>query len=461
MIRFFGFFVSITLFSCSASQAQEDPLKRRASLGIAMQTVTDSIAEARGVSETKGVFISLVVEDGTADLIGLQAHDILLTINDVEVNSIRAVTHEIDKYREGDLLRLKYLRNGRLKNGKAKAMARPMETSEFADVMYGSFSYDGNQIRTIMHYPKNRKKPPVVFYIQGYACQSIDLAYFPDYPTRKLIDDWVKAGYAVYRMEKPGMGDNQCKKGCFNINVEEEVAAFREGYKNLNQLSDIDNQNIFLFGHSIGGIIAPLLASEFDPKGVITYGTVVKSWYEYLLELTRVQGVLFHLSDIEIETNIRNVTPFWYDLLVAQKSNEELLENPETYQMLEDEGTLQSFKDGLFMERHYTYWTSIQNLQMASEWSKVNSHVLALYGEFDIQALNADHIYAIERIVNEKNPEKATAKVIKGADHGFVRFDSFEENVTVLNENAYGDYARSHYHSGVAESTISWMNDRL
>lgn len=447
----------ITLLSTCIS-AQEVVLERRAALGLRLSQVNDSIAKANGLDETKGVYVSNVLEGTTADKVGIKVADIITQLNGIDINSTQDIVTEIGQYRNGDKLEVVLYRNGKRLVAKGIAQARPMEQSDLAKVEYNSVSYKGNQLRTILHLPKGVQKAPVVFFIQGYPCQSVDLAYSPQQPTRKLIDDWVAAGYAVYRIEKPGMGDSKSEKNCFDINFLEEVEVFRNGYMDLQNKPQIDADNIFLFGHSIGGIVAPLIASEFKPKGVMTYGTLVNTWFEYMQELTRVQGLYFNRSDIEIEADIRNATPFWYELLVAQKSNEEILQNKEIYKLLEQEGTLESFKNDQFIHRHYTYWASIQNLVLSMEWAKVNSHVLALYGEFDIEALNPDHIYAIERIVNRHHPNRAEAKVIKEADHGFVRFQSMEEKVEVMNKGLYWTYMPNHYHKGVGESTINWMN---
>ncbi|MAY83508.1 MAG: hypothetical protein CMP59_05170 [Flavobacteriales bacterium] len=454
--------ISILLFAISllstCLSAQEDKLNRRAALGLRLSQVNDSIAKVNGLNKPQGVYVISVLEGTTADKVGIKEADIITQLNGSIINSIQDIVTEIGRYRSGDKLEVVLYRNGKRLETKGIAQARPMEQSDLAEVIYSSVSYKGNQLRTILHLPKGKEKAPVVFFIQGYPCQSIDLAYSPQQPTRKLIDDWVAAGYAVYRIEKPGMGDSKSDKNCFDIDFLEEVEVFRNGYKDLQKKPQIDPENIFLFGHSIGGIVAPLIASEFQPKGVMTYGTLVNTWFEYMQELTRVQGLYFNLSDIEIEADIRNATPFWYELLVAQKSNEEILQNEEIYKLLEEEGTLESFKNGQYIHRHYTYWTSIQNLVLSTEWSKVNSHVLAIYGEFDVEALNPDHIYAIERIVNRHHPNRATAKLIKEADHGFVRFQSMEEKIEVMNNGQYWAYMANHYHKGVGETTINWMN---
>lgn len=450
----------IPLFLCLVltSFTQDLVLPQRSSLGILMHPMNDSITRANGLTTGTGVYAGNILEGFTCDALGMKTGDVLLRINTTETNSSTDVIDAIGALRAGDPIHLSYARKGKVIQKKGKAVARPRETSEIADVSYGSFEYGGNHIRTILHTPIGIDHPPVVYYLQGYTCQSIDLAYSPNHTIRKLIDDWVASGYAVYRIEKPGLGDNQCEKGCMEIDFIEEVNNFNHGYEHLLRLPNIDTNSIFLFGHSLGGIVAPILGNNFTPKGIITYGTVVNSWFEYMQELTRVQGEMFHLSYEEIERDLRNATPFWYELFVANTSNTDILENDSIRAMLEREGALTDFENGYFMDRHYTFWASLHDVRFVDVWLGVQSNVLALYGALDIQALNADHIKTIAAIVNEQHPGKGTYEIIPNADHGFVYFDSMADNVNALNSGTYGRQMADHYHPGIAQSTVQWMN---
>lgn len=446
--------LSIFLVFCFVGAAcQTQPLARKSSLGVMLEE-----SPAQNDKNEPSVRVLEVMPASTASNCAILPQDLIKAINGIPVHSIREVIAAMNEIREKEKVEVMVVRNGKSLTLSGKAIGKPQEKSEFATVKYGVVDYEGNRLRTILHLPKTDvKQPPVVFFIQGYPCQSIDLALLGEVPTRKLIDDWVQAGFAVYRIEKPGMGDSESSVPCSEIGFTEELKAFEEGYLALLNNPDIDTDNVFIFGHSLGGIVAPLLASKYKAKGVITYGTVVNTWFEYMQELTRVQGEMFNSPDVEVENDIRNATPFWYQLLVEGKSNQEILKNEAIEKMLEREGTLESFENGYFIGRHYSFWADIQAVQLAKAWSQVETNVLALYGEFDIQALNPNHIYQIERIVNANTKGKAEAKVIAQADHGFVEFDSMQENVDALSTGTYSQYLRNNYHSGIATTTVTWM----
>lgn len=439
--------------------AQE--LKRKGSLGIRMQPMSDSIAVLYNIEKGKGLYILKAVPNSTVGNLGMKNGAVLLKINDQETNSLNDLFAITNNVYENDQISISYFQNGKSTTMKGVVKGRPKEKSEIADVYYGQVDFDGNHLRSILYTPKNSRNPPVVYFLQGYTCQSTEFSRSPNFSIMKLINDWVKAGYAVYRVEKANVGDSDCDIDCSEMNFNQELEGFRQGYISLQKNKKIDPNNIFLFGHSMGGVVAPILAKEFNPKGVITYGTVVNSWFEYMQELTRVQGEVFNSPFNEIERDLRNSLPFWYELMVEQKSNADILENEKIKSQLESEGILELFENGQFMDRHYTYWATLNQVNLVDTWLNVESNVLAIYGEFDIQALNANHVKTIAKIVNATHPGKGQYDIIPNADHGFVYFDSLEDNVNALTNGQYMQQLINHYHPGIAKSTITWMNTHI
>ncbi len=449
------FILTLAIITC---QLNGQELKRRAALGIRMQNMNDSLKKLTNFKEAGGAYIDLVLPGSTVDQAGMKPGAVLTKINGNKINTIRDIGPAAGTLRDGDPIEISYFQKGKTITKKVKAVGRPHEQIEGADMLYDVVELPGHKLRSILATPKGIENPPVVYFIQGYTCSSTEFAMVPDITSMKLYTDWIKAGYAVYRVEKAGIGDSQSEKHCMEMNFSEELEIFRQAYKSLQKYEQVNTEKIFIFGHSMGGVIAPILAKEFNSFGVMTYGTLIHSWFEYMQELTRVQGEMFNTPYAEVEGDIRRVTPFWYDYYIRGLSKEELLANEKHYKMLEDEGTLEQFKNGVFMDRHYTFWQDLQQVSLVNEWLQVKSHTLAIYGEYDIQALNANHVKSIARIVNSNNPGKGSWKVIKNADHGFVTFNSMEENVQTLNSRGYFQALTSKYNPEVGKTTIDWMN---
>ena len=54
----------------------------------------------------------------------------------------------------------------------------------------------------------------------------------------------------------------------------------------------MDQQNIFIAGFRIGGIMAPVVAQGEPIKGIVVYGTASRNFIEYQLQNLRRQGEL-------------------------------------------------------------------------------------------------------------------------------------------------------------------------
>jgi uncharacterized protein len=254
------------------------------------------------------------------------------------------------------------------------------------EVIYGEMPYMQGYIRTIVNKPEGNGPFPAVFYLQGYTCSSID-NLSPASTVKQLIEALVGKGYAVFRMEKPGVGDSYNLPDCRQIDYETELNAFKNGLGHLQTLSFIDTANIFLFGHSLGGIAAPLMATGNQPKGIIVYGTVLKPWAEYMMDIYREQRQLWGMDFLQIENDARIMFPLLSDYLVHKISPFELAENnPEYAAMLTS--SLGFNQEGQILDRHYTFWQQLQDKNLTEAWKKAGTYTFAIYGEADIAAIN-------------------------------------------------------------------------
>ncbi|MEQ9186163.1 MAG: alpha/beta fold hydrolase [Cryomorphaceae bacterium] len=451
-------FIPLLLIIILATEAwsQETPLKRSGLLGVQLQAIPDSLRTS-DLGYRNGLLAVHVFPNATASEFGIEAGDIILSINGTQAIEPNQIIPYISSIHADDLISVEWLRDGKVMHQEGSMVSRPLETSEFGSVEYGQVDYDGTSLRSIMMIPHGVEKPPVVFFLQGYTCSTAEYPFSPDLSLRKIIDDFVRAGFAVFRVDKPGVGDSRSDTPCQTTGFDVELRAFREGYKSLASRNDIDPTQIFLFGHSMGGIVAPILAAEMQPKGVMTYGTAIKSWYEYMIDMTRTQAALFGNSYERVEEVTRMAIPFHYDFLINRVSAEDLLANHADF-LAYEEGT-EAMKDGQYIGRHMIFWQTLNDQNITKAWLDYEGRVLAIYGDFDIQALDEEHVKEIARTVNSVHPGNAEYAIIPKADHAFVRFESIEEQMEVLNSGQYGTYLRNAYHDGVASKAIAWMNE--
>ncbi len=442
----------ILLFHCLGIFSKN--LERKAFLGVAMAEIPDSIK----TTNPYGVYINYVFPNSTADHANLCKGVILTKINNVPIRTKTDAIKIMENIREGNFLKIDYFLNGLEKTETVKAVGKPMETSESADIYYDNIDFEGCKLRTILYTPKGKVNCPVVFFLQGYSCSSVENPFYKNSPYLKFYDDLVNSGYAIFRLEKAGVGDSESCFECMQMGFNSECSTFKQAYRSLIKNPLIDSTNIFLFGHSIGGIIAPILAEEYSPKGIIAYGTVAKSWFEYLIDVKREQGAIWSKSAIQTSKNLRGFIPFWYDLLIEKKNNQEMVKNENHRNFLAAQGLLGDIINGYYLNRSLVYWQELNEINVCKKWSNASTHVLCLHGELDIQALNAEWAHTITDIVSLNSPNKADLNVLPNTDHGFVYFKNMDENTKILDSNGYHNYSMNNYSGIVAENAINWMD---
>lgn len=112
----YGFAVPVNL----VKKVMDDLLKfgkvQRAVLGVAIQEITQELADKEGLKNLEGVLVQDVTGDGSADKAGVKKGDVIKKVNDVAVNSVSSLQEEIGKYRPGDKITLTVNRKGENKD---------------------------------------------------------------------------------------------------------------------------------------------------------------------------------------------------------------------------------------------------------------------------------------------------------------------------------------------------------
>nr|WP_298930924.1 alpha/beta hydrolase [uncultured Allomuricauda sp.] len=448
-------FLFISIVGLHSNHAQT--LKRKGLLGIMMQTLNDSIAAQNNLETSSGVLITTVMPNSTFSNLGVKQGNVLTKLNGRSVNTIQEVLGITGQLYKGDIIELEYYSGNKKQNKSTSLLGRPIETFENANVSYDEVVYEGNALRSILVTPKHKTKPPVIYFLQGYTCGSVETVS-NDSPMKKLMLDWVDAGFAVYRVEKPGVGDSQSEKHCTQLSFDEELNAFKEGYRDLLKQESIDANNIFVFGHSMGGVIAPLLHTIKSPRGIITYGSIAQNWYDYMVDLYTIQPKHFGVSDAQIKEDNKVNLKFNKDFLINKLSGPKILENKAYAEFFSANEF--NFRQNQYIGRHFDFWQNLADINIPEAWSKVTTNVLAMHGEFDIQAISPKGAKRIAEIVNE-NEGSGDFILIKNADHGFVNFNSMQHNAETLGNGTYMNHARDNYSSDLGKESVKWIATKI
>jgi photosystem II stability/assembly factor-like uncharacterized protein/pimeloyl-ACP methyl ester carboxylesterase len=320
-------------------------------------------------------------------------------------------------------------------------------------VRYGSVRVpDGYRLRTIVTEPDPGTSPlakdgrlPAVLYVQGIICQSIDQPAYPEAPDTRILHALADAGFLTMRVDKPGVGDSEGPP-CSEIDLETELAGFEAALRQLAAMPQVDPDRLYLFGHSMGGVLAPYLSAAVPVRGTIVYGTLVRTWFEYQLENVRRQSALQPgVSEADITDAVLAEAKLGATVLVDKKTLGDAWERwPELRQP--SQGIM--LDENHMSTRGMAFFHQLQDLNLARAWQRSTGSVLAIYGEYDWVTAREDH-EKIAAIVNARTPGAGTAIVMPRADHGFTTHESLQASVAAM--------GRGEWDADVAKRMIEWI----
>ncbi|MCF8067824.1 MAG: DegQ family serine endoprotease [Desulfobacterales bacterium] len=119
-----GFAIPINMASNIIEQLKDNGEVTRGWLGVAIQNLTDELAEYYGVEDKKGVLVTEVFPGDPADKAGIQAKDIIVSIDGKKVSDTRELTSLIAGIGVGEKIDIDIVRNGKLKTYKVKIAKR-------------------------------------------------------------------------------------------------------------------------------------------------------------------------------------------------------------------------------------------------------------------------------------------------------------------------------------------------
>jgi serine protease Do len=86
---------------------------QRALIGVNILDVNAEIAEKQKLSEVKGILVTNVLENGSAEDAGLKTNDVIVKFDGINVNTVSELQEQVGKHRPGDKANVTYLRNGK------------------------------------------------------------------------------------------------------------------------------------------------------------------------------------------------------------------------------------------------------------------------------------------------------------------------------------------------------------
>jgi dienelactone hydrolase len=258
--------LALALLLALAQLDADGGLPRRAHFGVGVE------------KSANGIRVFTVAPGSTAEAVGVAVGDIIEAIDGQVPSTPEAVVASVGKHRSGESIKLELSRDGKRRAIEGKLKAYPTEQMANAAVQYGAVTAGaGVRLRTIVSVPQGQSgsRWPAVLLLQGGSCGSIDLPFNTNVGQPGLMHAIGSRGFVTMRVEKSGVGDSE-GPACGSIGYFEELAGYRAALAALRGHPSVDRERVYLVGVSLGGVFAPVLASETKVAGISVYGTLAR-----------------------------------------------------------------------------------------------------------------------------------------------------------------------------------------
>jgi len=228
------------------------------------------------------------------------------------------------------------------------------------------FGVEGYKLKGILTLPPDKEGPhPCVILVHGSGPNDLDETIGPNKPFKDIAEGLSKKGVAVFRYNKRTFthGQKMMEEGIITP-YEETVEDVVEAFEMISNRDDVDSNNVYVLGHSMGGNLIPKINEYLDNSAgyVIMAGSV-----SYLEDLM--------VDQIEYLANLDgNVTEEEEKYISETKAAVEKIKNLDEL----DPGEM-------ILNAHKEYWQYFHDYNIEESVKNINVPTLVLQGERDYQ----------------------------------------------------------------------------
>ncbi len=242
------------------------------------------------------------------------------------------------------------------------------------------------ELPAVLNVPNNLISPPVVILLAGSGPNDKDETIGPNKPLKDIALGLAANGIASLRYDKRTLVyKNEMAKNINELGINAEV--IEDAVNAINSIKknpQFKKSKIYIIGHSLGAMCAPLVASKTKVNGIVMMAGNARPLQDLVLEQYTYIFSLDSLSDDEKK------------VIAELKSQTAILKNAEELK--------KATPDKLPLGLPSAYWQSLNAYDQVATAKKLKCRLLVLQGERDYQVTMKDfNIWKDNLKADEKN----------------------------------------------------------
>ena len=295
-----------------------------------------------------------------------------------------------------------------------------------------TFKNGENTFSGTLNLPSKEGKHPAIILISGSGPNDRDETILGFKPFKIIADYMTKKGVAVLRYDKRNVGKSKGKNISESTTMDFADDAI-EAFNYLKTRNDINAEQIGLWGHSEGGLVAPMVASKNKNIAFIILmagpgvngGEIILEQSRLILKANGMPDDKIN-SSLEVNKRVINAITKNEDLDALKKELTEKFISE--FDSLSDEakggitdknkyaedraaGTINSFNN--------TWMKYFLSFEPKDALENVSCPVLALFGELDLQVPPAQSEQPMKDALSKSSSKDVTFKIFPKANHLF------------------------------------------